>query len=159
MKRHNISSLRHEISRQRRNNILLLLIVSLYAISWLPFNISYILFTYADRLRVSGELERVSVRHSSMGSFLSLVQSRSNENVNGLAIYLPLRFLLCMISAISNPFLYSYFNETFKEGLTRLLSSCSPRIHRRNVNRVSFHQNQPISLSTKKTENNLSSAH
>jgi len=54
MKRHNIASLRHEIRRQRRNNVLLLLIVSLYAISWLPFNISYILITYVDRFRTTG---------------------------------------------------------------------------------------------------------
>lgn len=54
MKRHNIVLLRHEIRRQRRNNVLLLLIVSLYAISWLPFNISYILFTYVDRFRTTG---------------------------------------------------------------------------------------------------------
>lgn len=54
MKRNNISSLRHEISRQRRNNILLLLIVTVYAISWLPFNISYILFLYMNQSRKSG---------------------------------------------------------------------------------------------------------
>ena len=54
MKRNNVTSLRQEIRRQRRNNILLLLIVSIYTISWLPFNISYILFTYADRFRISG---------------------------------------------------------------------------------------------------------
>jgi len=54
MKRNNIASLRHEIRRQRRNNVLLLLIVTLYAISWLPFNISYILFTYSNQFQTSG---------------------------------------------------------------------------------------------------------
>ena len=54
IKRHNIPSLRQEIRRQRRNNILLLLIVALYAISWLPFNISYILLTYAGRFHTEG---------------------------------------------------------------------------------------------------------
>jgi len=48
-KRHNLTSLRHEVRRQRRNNVLLLLIVTSYAISWLPFNISYAVFTYISR--------------------------------------------------------------------------------------------------------------
>ena len=56
MKRHNIGSLQHEVRRQRRNNVLLLLIVTLYAISWLPFNISYILFTYGERYELSGKI-------------------------------------------------------------------------------------------------------
>lgn len=29
-----------------------------------------------------------------------------------------------MISAIANPFLYGYFNETFKEGLAKLFAMC-----------------------------------
>ncbi|CAF1166713.1 unnamed protein product [Rotaria sordida] len=120
MKRHNIASLRHEIRRQRRNNVLLLLIVSLYAISWLPFNISYILFTYANRFHVAGDIH-------------SLSDQKSNE----LSKYFPLRFLICMISAITNPFLYSYFNETFKDGLQKLFSSCCPRMNR-EINQISF---------------------
>jgi hypothetical protein len=44
-----------------------------------------------------------------------------------------------MISAITNPFLYSYFNETFKNGLTKIFSSCCPQINR-DVNRISFYQ-------------------
>lgn len=51
IKRHNIASLRHEVRRQRRNNVLLLLIVSSYAISWLPFNILYTVSTYANQYR------------------------------------------------------------------------------------------------------------
>lgn len=51
IKRHNVASLRHEMRRQRRNNVLLLLIVASYAISWLPFNISYTIFTYASRFQ------------------------------------------------------------------------------------------------------------
>ena len=58
MKQNNIVSLRHELRRQRRNNVLLLLIVFLYAISWLPFNIAYIFFTYANRFRRSGQVLR-----------------------------------------------------------------------------------------------------
>ncbi len=54
IKRHNIASLRHEVRRQRRNNALLLLIVSSYAISWLPFNISYTVFTYANQYQNRG---------------------------------------------------------------------------------------------------------
>ncbi|CAF0987115.1 unnamed protein product [Adineta ricciae] len=108
MKRHNIGSLQHEVRRQRRNNVLLLLIVTLYAISWLPFNISYILFTYGERYELS-----------------DTIQSTRDQ----LSKYLPLRFLICMISAISNPFLYSYFNETFKDGLKRIFSFCYPRLN------------------------------
>ncbi|UJR16493.1 hypothetical protein I4U23_003395 [Adineta vaga] len=120
MKRHNINSLRHEVRRQRRNNVLLLLIVTLYAISWLPFNISYILFTYGDRYQIS-----------------ETIHSKRDE----LSKYLPLRFLICMISAISNPFLYSYFNETFKDGLKRILSICYPHFHR-TIDRKSIDQTE-----------------
>lgn len=42
-----------------------------------------------------------------------------------------------MISAITNPFLYSCFNETFKDGLHRLFSSCCPRMNR-EINQVAF---------------------
>ncbi|CAF2151771.1 unnamed protein product [Rotaria magnacalcarata] len=112
MKRNNIASLRHEISRHRRNNVLLLLIVSLYAVSWLPFNISYILFTYTNQFQTSGD-----------------IQSSPERTSNELSKYLPLRFLICMISAISNPFLYSYFNETFKHGIRKLCSLCCPQMN------------------------------
>ncbi|CAF3459015.1 unnamed protein product [Rotaria socialis] len=112
MKRNNIASLRHEISRHRRNNVLLLLIVSLYAVSWLPFNISYILFTYTNQFQTSEDTQPSPERTS-----------------NELSKYLPLRFLICMISAMSNPFLYSYFNETFKHGIRKLCSLCCPQMN------------------------------
>ena len=51
IKRHNIAMLRHEVNRQRKNNILLLLIVLSYAISWLPFHISYTMFAYASQYK------------------------------------------------------------------------------------------------------------
>jgi len=35
-----------------------------------------------------------------------------------------------MISAIINPFLYGYFNETFKDGLEKIFSSCCPHMIR-----------------------------
>lgn len=54
--------------------------------------------------------------------FADTIQSTRDQ----LSKYLPLRFLICMISAISNPFLYSYFNETFKDGLKRIFSLCYP---------------------------------
>ncbi|CAF0799241.1 unnamed protein product [Adineta steineri] len=129
MKRNNIASLRHEIRRQRRNTVLLLLIVALYAISWLPFNILYILFTYINHFRPSDP-----------------THSKPGEEFNELSKYLPLRFLICMISAISNPFLYSYFNETFKDGLTRICCLCCPNLNRR-LNKFSFNQ---IGNSTKR---------
>ncbi len=50
--------------------------------------------------------------------------------MNDLSKYLPLRFLICMISAITNPFLYGYFNETFKDGLEKIFSSCCPNMIR-----------------------------
>jgi hypothetical protein len=61
------------------------------------------------------------------------------EKVDELSKYLPLRFLICMISAISNPFLYSYFNETFKDGLKRIFSFCCPPMNR-GINQMSFDQ-------------------
>ena len=50
--------------------------------------------------------------------------------MNDPSKYLPLRFLVCMISAITNPFLYGYFNETFKDGLERIFSLCCPHMIR-----------------------------
>lgn len=52
------------------------------------------------------------------------------ERVSRLSKYLPLRFLICMISAISNPFLYGLFNETFKDGLQKIVSRVRPRVDR-----------------------------
>ncbi len=46
-----------------------------------------------------------------------------------------------MISAITNPFLYSYFNETFKNGLERIYSSCCLQMNR-EVNQISFNQTE-----------------
>lgn len=36
-----------------------------------------------------------------------------------------------MISAIANPFLYGYFNETFKDGLEKIFAICCR--HRTNI--------------------------
>jgi hypothetical protein len=44
-----------------------------------------------------------------------------------------------MISAITNPFLYSYFNETFKNGLQKIFSSCCSSMNKGN-NQISFDQ-------------------
>ncbi|CAF2831853.1 unnamed protein product [Rotaria sp. Silwood2] len=137
MKRHNITALRHEIRRQRRNNVLLLLIVSLYAISWLPFNISYILVTYTNRFHTSDDVH-------------SFPDQKSNE----LSKYLPLRFLICMISAMTNPFLYSYFNETFKDGLQKFFSLCCPRMNR-EIKQVSFNQTLCSTNKINLNKNNL----
>ncbi|UJR29996.1 hypothetical protein I4U23_017543 [Adineta vaga] len=123
IKRHNIASLRHEVRRQRRNNVLLLLIVTSYAISWLPFNISYTVFTYNSSFQ----------NHTDTG------HTSSTGQTNDLSIYLPLRFLICMISAITNPFFYGYFNETFKDGLEKIFSLCCPRINP-NINEIYYKQ-------------------
>ena len=61
--------------------------------------------------------------------FLETNHFINKENVDELSKYLPLRFLICMISAITNPFLYSYFNETFKNGLKKIFSLCCPQIN------------------------------
>jgi hypothetical protein len=50
---------------------------------------------------------------------------------------LPLRFLICMISAMTNPFLYSYFNETFKNGLQKIFSSCCSQMNR-EINQTDY---------------------
>ena len=125
IKRHNIASLRNEIRRQRRNNILLLLIVASYAISWLPFNISYTLFIYSNQYQ--NRSGRISIDQNLLIvfiGFLETLHSNSEEKSGGLSKYLPLRFLVCMISAIANPFLYGYFNEAFKDGLEKIFSNC-----------------------------------
>ncbi|CAF1094209.1 unnamed protein product [Adineta ricciae] len=147
IKRHNISSLRQEVSRQRRNNVLLLLIVSSYAISWLPFNISYTIFTYKNRYLPNSE---GNPTHSKM-------------QMNDLLKYLPLRFLICMISAITNPFVYGYFNETFKDGLERIVSLFCPRFNR-NINVIYYKQTDISSFPTNESKvriktNDLSAIH
>lgn len=140
MKRNNVTSLRQEIRRQRRNNILLLLIVSIYTISWLPFNISYILFTYADRFRISGLKYFKSNPSNNSFLFVFLLDkslSMFGEKTDELSKYLPLRFLICMISAISNPFLYCYFNESF-DNVFQKIFSCSS-----SIDKKSFTTNSP----------------
>jgi len=77
------------------------------------------------------------------------------EKVNDLSKYLPLRFLICMISAISNPFLYSYFNETFKDGLKRIFSFCCPQTNR-VINQMSFDQIDDSKNKIKTEKNSLS---
>ena len=73
--------------------------------------------------------------------FLDKLHPIREEKVNELSKYLPLRFLICMISAISNPFLYSYFNETFKDGLKRIFSLCCPQINR-EINQIDYSTNK-----------------
>ena len=68
------------------------------------------------------------------------VPSHYLDNSNDTSKYLPFRFLICMISAISNPFLYSYFNETFKDGLQRIYASLRPQIPERILNRISLRE-------------------
>ncbi|CAF3903983.1 unnamed protein product, partial [Rotaria sp. Silwood1] len=65
--------------------------------------------------------------------------SSHEEKVNELSKYLPLRFLICMISAIANPFLYGYFNETFKDGLEKIFSLCCRHMNRR-LNEIRYTQ-------------------
>ena len=148
MKRNNISSLRHEISRQRRNNVLLLLIVFLYAFSWLPFNISYILFIYLNQSGTSGPSICLDISFHLI--FFSVNSSYRPGSLNDFSTYLPFRFLICMISAISNPFLYSYFNETFKDGFEKIFKWFSPRLAQALFHRLSLHhhhhQNFPLQI-------------
>ncbi|CAF0758969.1 unnamed protein product [Adineta steineri] len=145
IKRHNIASLRIEVRRQRRNNVLLLLIVSSYAISWLPFNISYTIFTHVDKYE-----------HKSDNN-----HTPSREQVNDLSKYLPLRFLICMISAIANPFLYGYYNETFKDGLEKIFSICCPHLNR-DINKIYYDQSGvpslPVTLNKNSNKDSLSKA-
>ena len=85
-------------------------------------------------LHISIEIQHQVRKHFIFNHFshcFVLVHSLRSENENDLLKYLPFRFLICMISAITNPFLYSYFNETFKEALEKVFLSCSPQIHRR----------------------------
>ncbi len=73
-----------------------------------------------------------------------------------LSKYLPLRFLICMISAITNPFLYSYFNETFKNGLERIFSSCCLQMNR-EINQISSDQTECSGTQIKSEKNLLQS--
>jgi hypothetical protein len=77
-----------------------------------------------------------------------------DEKSNELSKYVPLRFLICMISAITNPFLYSYFNETFKTGLQRIFSSCCLKMNN-GINEVSFEPTDYSVSNVKLEKNNL----
>jgi hypothetical protein len=59
-----------------------------------------------------------------------------------------------MISAIANPFLYGYFNETFKDGLQKIFSLCCPQMMR---NKNSLHYDKtdipPLEITLKKHQN------
>lgn len=149
IKRNHLRALQQEVRRQRRNNVLLLLIVSLYAISWLPFNISYTIFTYANQY----------AKHTGNFIFLFVIKMKKInsfcrflsffvliDKVNKLSQYLPLRFLICMISAISNPFLYGYYNETFKNGLEKIFSYFCPRKQMKNKKKKDLDQTESLSM-------------
>lgn len=73
------------------------------------------------------------------------------DNVNKLSQYLPLRFLICMISAISNPFLYGYYNETFKNGLEKIYSYLCPQKQRKPKKKETDHtESLSLELTSKK---------
>jgi hypothetical protein len=59
-----------------------------------------------------------------------------------------------MISAITNPFLYGYFNETFKDGLERIFSLCCPNMNR-DINEIYFNTTDipSLQLTFKKHQN------
>lgn len=59
-----------------------------------------------------------------------------------------------MISAITNPFLYGYFNETFKDGLEKIFSSCCPQMIRVK-NKLYYDQTDipPFELTLEKHQN------
>lgn len=59
-----------------------------------------------------------------------------------------------MISAITNPFLYGYFNETFKDGLQKIFSSCCPQMIRMK-NQLYYDQSDipPFELTLEKHQN------
>jgi hypothetical protein len=61
-----------------------------------------------------------------------------------------------MISAITNPFLYSYFNETFKNGLERIFSSCCLQMNR-EINQISSDQTECSGTQVKSEKNLLQS--
>jgi len=52
-----------------------------------------------------------------------------------------------MISAITNPFLYGYFNETFNDGLERIVLLCCPQMIR-DDNNTFYDQTDIPSLET-----------
>ena len=64
---------------------------------------------------------------------------------DGLSKYFPLRFLICMISAITNPFLYGYFNETIKSGLETIFCVFFSRKNR-NLDGTDCNQTDSVSL-------------
>ena len=59
-----------------------------------------------------------------------------------------------MISAIANPFLYGYFNETFKDGLEKIFLLCCPNMNR-NINEIYYDPTDipPLELTLKKHQN------
>jgi hypothetical protein len=61
-----------------------------------------------------------------------------------------------MISAMTNPFLYSYFNETFKNGLQKIFSSCCLQMNREK-NQISFNQTDHTITNVKLEKNNFQS--
>jgi hypothetical protein len=59
-----------------------------------------------------------------------------------------------MISAIANPFLYGYFNETFKDGLEKIFSLCCPQMMR-NKNSLYYDKTDipPLEITLKNHQN------
>ncbi|CAF3336744.1 unnamed protein product, partial [Rotaria sp. Silwood2] len=55
---------------------------------------------------------------------------------------------------MTNPFLYSYFNETFKDGLQKFFSLCCPRMNR-EIKQVSFNQTVCSTNKINLNKNNL----
>ncbi|CAF0973240.1 unnamed protein product, partial [Didymodactylos carnosus] len=109
IKKHNIPSLRQEIRRQRRINILLFSIMFIFAISWLPFNIYHIVFIN-------------KIDNSKSSSIYDTNLEYHKKTPTNSSTYVPLILLICMISAVTNPFLYGYFNENFEIEFRQLFS-------------------------------------
>jgi hypothetical protein len=59
-----------------------------------------------------------------------------------------------MISAIANPFLYGYFNETVKDGLGKIFLLCCPNMNR-NINVIYYNPSDipSLELTLKKHQN------
>lgn len=95
-------------------------------------------------------LECFLFKNEKIFSFVETLHSNSEDKSGGLSKYLPLRFLVCMISAIANPFLYGYFNETFKDGLEKIFSICC-----RNRTNVPVDKNDipPLEITFQKHQN------
>lgn len=56
-----------------------------------------------------------------------------------------------MISAIANPFLYGYFNETFKDGLEKIFSLCCRHVIRHKND--TYEQNNTVQSEVKTRKN------